>query len=310
MAVGQKNSGTVHLGLAEEYNNGSWTLSPLPNVPNNSFMYGVSCTSSIACTAVGIYVVGGASTPVIDRWDGTAWSLQTVPSVPGFTELYGVSCVANFDWCMAVGSTSNGVLALRWNGTDWSIATPPGTAVGDELYGVSCTQRGACTAVGFNQSFSTFHGVIERWSGTNTWTSQTPADSNDRLGRVSCASSTFCVAVAHQPLDHLDAEIEMWNGAIWSKPFSGNYFDLEGVSCPTPTNCMAVGHAQNDPEPPVAYQWNGSNWNATSMPAPAGSTATLPGGISCPTTSLCRTVGAWAPSRTLDDYRPLAERWS
>jgi hypothetical protein len=43
----------------------------------------VSCTTSIACTAVGGYVSDiGQPVTLAEHWDGTAWSTQSTPIPP------------------------------------------------------------------------------------------------------------------------------------------------------------------------------------------------------------------------------------
>jgi hypothetical protein len=308
VAVGRQDIGHS-AGLAQVYTGGSWALSALPSVPGNSYQADVSCTTSSACTAVGYTVNSGAGTPVAMRWNGTAWSLQTLPVIAGSTdtELRGVSCVAGFAWCMAVGWSSNGALALKWNGTTWSQTALPATVAGDRLTGVSCTKRTACTAVGQTASGQ---ALIERWNSDSTWSTQSAAHSSDRLSRVSCVSTTFCVAVGFYLTSHLVSDIETWNGVSWFTSMVGDYFRLDDVSCVTATNCMTVGSTQSSPISPVAYRWDGSTWTTTVVPVPTGSTATVFGGVACPTTTLCRAVGYWAPTSDLDESRPLAERWS
>ena len=91
-------------------------------------MNAVSCTSPVACTAVG----NGVS-----RWDGRRWSIQPAPI--GADTLDGVSCTST-DACTAVGS---GVYA--WSGHRWSSVR---IAFAGELTGVSCPSHALCVAVG------------------------------------------------------------------------------------------------------------------------------------------------------------------
>jgi len=89
---------------------------------------GVSCTSQVACTAVGDGVY---------RWDGRRWSIQSTPVAAD--PLDAVSCTST-DACTAVGS---GIYA--WNGRRWRSAQIP---FAGELTGVSCPSRASCVAVG------------------------------------------------------------------------------------------------------------------------------------------------------------------
>lgn len=96
-------------------------------------MNGVSCTSRIACIAVGTAVY---------RWEGHRWSIQPGPA--GADGLNGVSC-ASSNACTAVGSR-----IYAWNGLDWSgVRIPrPARDTAPELAGVSCLSRSSCVAVG------------------------------------------------------------------------------------------------------------------------------------------------------------------
>ena len=112
-----------------------WSLRRQPNLACASdadsgghVMNAVSCTSSVACTAVG----SGVS-----RWDGRRWSIQPAPI--GTDVLGGVSCPAT-NACTAVGS---GI--YEWNGRRWSSVR---IRFAGELTGVSCPSRASCVAVG------------------------------------------------------------------------------------------------------------------------------------------------------------------
>ena len=57
---------------------------PPPGTALQSELYGASCTSASACTAVGDYVTStGASKTLAERWNGTAWTLQSTPNPSG-----------------------------------------------------------------------------------------------------------------------------------------------------------------------------------------------------------------------------------
>ena len=58
-----------------------------PNATNHTSLYGVSCTSSTSCIAVGSYETAttdnSASRPFAESWNGAVWSLQATPTPPG-----------------------------------------------------------------------------------------------------------------------------------------------------------------------------------------------------------------------------------
>lgn len=126
---------------------GFWTfgrssLRPYPN-PDCSNSRGhrpihvlnaVSCTSTVACTAVGTGVY---------RWNGRRWSIE--PERIGIDdELNGVSCTST-NACTAVGPD-----IYSWNGHASSrVPVPrPSEAIAAWLNSVSCTSPESCVAVG------------------------------------------------------------------------------------------------------------------------------------------------------------------
>jgi hypothetical protein len=259
------DSAGVTRSLAEGWNGSTWSLqpTPLPAGAKSGQVGSVSCTSPTACVAVGSYVTAaGTTVTLIEGWDGASWSLQQNPNPAGATdsELHGVSCSTAVA-CTAVGSYSNspGIdrpLAEARTGSGWVIQAAPlpagaGSFVG--LGGVSCSAATACTALGSlaSQGFGPVAAFAERWDGSN-WTVQpiaSPATAaRVSLFRVSCPSSTECVAVG----DYTDSAsrqftlAEAWDGASWTVQPSPNppaalNSSLGGVSCPTTTDCIAVG---------------------------------------------------------------------
>ena len=105
-AVGNTNSGTGPVALAERWNGTSWKVQrmPDPGIPS-----GVSCPSVSVCTAV--------SETEADRWEGTSWAVQSIPIPPDASapELSGVSC-PSVTACTAVGSGLVGGLIATWTG--------------------------------------------------------------------------------------------------------------------------------------------------------------------------------------------------
>ena len=137
---------------------GGWTVQAGPHSlgGRDIALYGVSCVSASACTAVGYYFNSADNRVALaERWNGTSWAIQSTPNPrSGPAQLNGVSCVSA-SACTAVGDYGpcgpRGALAERWNGTSWAIQpTPkPPTAVWHgATAGVSCVSASACTAVG------------------------------------------------------------------------------------------------------------------------------------------------------------------
>src|SRR6266571_2668152 len=228
-AVGARtdSSGDFTGTLAERWDGSRWRLQPTPNPPGaqGSALFGLSCTSSSACTATG-NSFNSSGTPVgvfAERWNGTKWRIQPVPapSSPGGF-LSGVACTSP-SVCIAVGARTDasgngiGTLAERWNGTRWRIQPTPNPAAGAGLSAVSCTSSSACTAVGGSEAGT----LAERWDGTSWHIQPTPK-------------------------------------------IPGAYdIDPPAVACPTSSSCTAAGsYMNNGPPVTLTEQWNGTGNSA------------------------------------------------
>lgn len=212
MAVGGYNTliKTENL-LIEWWTGDDWTIQspPSPSAVPDTNLDAVSCSSPVACTAVGTAGNGsGKTTGLIERWDGTTWSLQTSAPPPGATavELFGVSCPSADD-CTAVGLYQDGDtpfrnLAEQWNGTSWhlqSVPDPAGSTGLTELHGVSCSAPDACTAVGLYEPPShPYRTLAVSWNGSAWSTQPTPTPTVPSalllLDAVSCPGPV-CTAV-------------------------------------------------------------------------------------------------------------------
>src|SRR5262249_27567755 len=115
-AVGDSVFGTLAMG----WNGRSWRFPHTPN-PNQSALYGVTCTGGNGCLGVGTYVnSAGVQVSLAQVWDGASW--QTVPAVQPkgavASLMSSVSC-AGFR-CVASGFYLNGDqkqlgFAAQWN---------------------------------------------------------------------------------------------------------------------------------------------------------------------------------------------------
>ena len=251
-----------------------------------SELYGASCTSASACTAVGDYVTNtGASKTLAERWNGTAWTLQSTPNPSGASYLNGVSCTSA-SACTAVGwyvTSTNATLTLaeNWNGTTWTVqSTPnPSGAAHSFLQDVACTSASACTATGY---YATSAGVdqalAESWNGT-TWTLQsTPTPSgatSSGLSGVSCTSASACTSVGWYGVSPgaYETLAETWNGTTWAIQSTPNRTAatssyLFGVSCTSASACTATGYDLSPNYTALAERWNGTTWALQSTPNP------------------------------------------
>ena len=298
----------------------TWTLMRTPRSPG-SYLFGVSCTSPSACSAVG-YKGVDSDTTLAERWNGHRWTIQSTPNPNAL--LSGVSCTSP-NACIAVGRKGTGrkgspirALAERWNGRKWtpqSIPAPGGFAL---LSGVSCISADACTAVGERA----IEPLVERWNG-HKWaiqsiprTADVSQHSTSGLSGVSCTSANACIAVGSTANGAL---AELWNGHKWMiqpTPSTTDGGQLDGVSCTSADVCIAVGDT-NIMEPngesgtaTLAERWNGHRW--TIQPTPRTTDGGQLNAASCTAENACIAVGDrnTVGSNGRSGTATLAERWN
>jgi hypothetical protein len=325
-AVGGYLSAANPVTLAERWNGKAWAVqtTPNPSGTQRGILYGVSCASASACTAVGYYYNGSASPVLAERWNGKAWAIQATPvGIQGADN--AVSCTSPRA-CTAVGYYSNSAgvavtLAERWNGKAWAVQATPNPSgssnatSGNYLDGVSCTSASACTAVGYYYNNSTGYSLTlaERWNGKAWAVQSTPSISNDyvELNGVSCTSASACIATGNYTsfTGTAGTVAERWNGKAWamqSIPNPDGTSVLNGVSCaPWASACTAVGSYTNSAGVgmTLAERWNGKAWAVQATPNPSG--GGVLGSVSCTSASVCTAYGGGSPGGTLAErYAP------
>jgi hypothetical protein len=326
-AVGRavSNSGTVQ-GLAERRNGPHWSLQTVqsPAGATRAGLFGVSCPSVTACTAVGEYAgSSGPGSTLAESWDGSTWTIRATPNPARGPDsgLSGVSCPST-SACAGVGSHQSRVgqtytLGERWDGTAWTINRTPDVrgATPSFLDSVSCPSTGDCVAVGSGDvSGDVFRGhgrtLAEAWDGSR-WTRMRTAErsrvSYSIFTSVSCTSVRFCMAVGWYDIHghHVDhALAERWNGSRWTvepvpDPAAGSgRTALRAVSCTSRMACTAVGqYDHRRGSRTLAERWNGSTWRPQRTPNPSGSQFNDLGGVSCVSARRCWAVGSYVGSK-------------
>ena len=236
--------------------NGTW--GPVTEIPGGTpitgldeftDLSGVSCASSLDCTAVGDTGDMGGNVPVYTtETDGTWSAIETYATNTGEGNLTAVRCTDAAD-CTAVGNLSIGNTVPGWvteNGGTWGtpteiLGTPSGFG---SFSGLSCSSAGSCIAVGKDNAQepvqATETGGI--W-GTATEVSGALGGSGS-FSAVSCTDATDCTAVgsdgAGEPIYDVDSA-GVW-GAPTAVPGAEGISGLfAGVSCAQTTDCTAVG---------------------------------------------------------------------
>lgn len=290
--------------LVEVWSGLAWTVQPNPGAGlSASGLFGVSCTSSRFCIAIGEHGYHGLA----EVWNGSSWRIQTTPTVAKYgTWPTGVSCVAA-DWCTAVGGYNTDKrlqqavwvpLAERWNGRRWSVQHA--SAYGlyfPELSGVWCVSRSFCLASGthyLNQQ-GTPSPFAERWNGRRWTAARAGLPKYSSLNGVSCLSTVDCPAVGQfdpsvfagpEPTEPV---VERWNGARWRRltipkapapPSVNGYFDkldpsLFGISCIPLMGCTAVGAQAEGNDSVTLAQSEMGTTSAAARPAVADSDRSL-----------------------------------
>ena len=261
--------GVLLMGLAAPASSSAagpltWTGFELPS-PN---MWAVSCPSASLCVAT---ATGGEVLVSTDPAGGAgAWTAAKVSSVDG----YGVSC-PSASLCVAGGE--NGVV-VSTNPTGgagaWSAISVPGAG---KIRSISCPSASLCVA-------GSDEGVVTSTNptgGSGAWTVTDLAANN--LWGMSCTGVSLCVGVGI--FGELATSVNPTGGAgAWTLAHVPGNPAMWSVSCPSPSLCVAgseIGAMLWSTEPVAG----GSSWRETAGP---GSSSV---GVSCPSISLCVSVG-------------------
>ncbi len=249
------------------------TVAPV-TPPAGAFMAGAACAPGGPCFSVGSAANGNAFSDVIAQESGGSWQIDTdLGPQPGGTTatfLNNAGCASATD-CWAVGATGT-----------------------DGVNGVTPTA-----------------GYITHWNGS-TWSSvpsPTPGGvTTAALNEVSCASTTFCLAVGATTTGTGNSAVvnlfaEEWLGSSWvlttGTPTTANY-GFGAVSCPAVDECWTAA-TDNTGSTDLFYQWNGTSWTAG-----AGTLREFHGGrmvvndLKCLTTTVCEVVGDEQPPSEAD----------
>ena len=313
------NGSSISETLVETWNGTVWSITASPNKSTSyNALYGVACTSSTSCVAVGFYF-NGVDQTLVETWNGTSWSVATSPNVgTAGSDLSAVACTSSTS-CVSVGYYYNGfadqTLAESWNGTAWSIVASPNLGSGPNLLNaVSCTSSTSCRAVGLYNGPVIGQTLVETWDGTSWSITSSPNQSGifNLLDGVACTSSKSCVAVGYDFSANVDQTlVETWNGTVWSLAVSPDQGDsdnsLSAVKCTSSTNCMAVGAYSNGAvQQTLVEGWNGSTWAVIASPNQGTSSNAL-SGVSCTSSTSCVAVGTYAKAGV---ERTLVENWN
>lgn len=267
--------------LTDLWNGRDWSARSVPG-PSGIYLSGISCTSPMACLAVGGW--SGFASPGVpasgrlsERWDGFSWSVASrAPLDPDLSDIFSVSCLSGWSCLMAGGTDLGRPFAARWTGAGWErMRTPDPGGQNDDTWfnSISCSSTSSCTAVGDrgNQSLdgdSVTEPFAERWNGVRWAVQRTPV------------------------------------------PRRSDDTELSGVSCQTKAMCAAVGSSSmfNGPVRPYVVVWSGARWGSPAIPLPRGAAEGSPDAVSCASREVCTLVGSWTGGGTRVTTHVLVER--
>ncbi len=331
-------------GLIDSDSSGTWSAQTAPEPANagtdaggseQALLTGVSCASGGTCAATGYYFTTGRAQQLglIDTFT-TSWMGQAAP-LPANAGSGGSGLIAGAVACSAIcavaGHYQDG--NDRWQGSfdldssgTWSASEAPDAAAPDPdpdfvVSGMSCASPTSCVAVGTATDVGGFPlALIETLNG-GSWTVQVapePADAgsdasgtqSSRLGAVSCASTSWCVAVGtyESSSGQVQVLVDTYSSGSWSAtavslPSGGSSPSLVSLSCPAVGSCVGTGSFYDeylDEDPLIAVLSSGT-WSTLDGPEPADSIdsyqvgegfAALPS-VSCPSAGSCVAVGSY-----------------
>ncbi len=285
-SIYNKNYG---LGVTLRSTDGGSAWTGGSNAPSANNVTSVSCTSSTFCVAVGEGSSGAVA--LTSTNGGGIWTQGSLPAY--VVNLNGVSCTSS-TFCVAVGNDSTNkfnnnsgeAFTSTIGGFTWTQGSLSANV--NNLNSVSCTSSTFCVAVGENYDSLTNSYVtvfLTSTDGGSIWTGGSlPLTVNDFTG-VSCASSTFCVAVVSNTSGPAGAVAltSTDGGGTWTQgSLPSAVSNLNGVSCTSSTFCLMVGQGNTSnigalilglvPPPPSI-----SSISPSSGPTAGGTTVTITG---------------------------------
>jgi hypothetical protein len=159
---------TTSCGLSVPYaivfNGTTWKKTACPIPPGGSSLNSVSALSPNSALAVGSYVVGTQTFPLILHKIGPKWSRMATPRSTHGT-LWGVTELSERS-AWAVGDTATGkTLIMHWNGDRWKVVSSPIRGRSDVLLGVAASSSKLAWAVGSSGTYPNTSFLMERWNG-------------------------------------------------------------------------------------------------------------------------------------------------
>jgi photosystem II stability/assembly factor-like uncharacterized protein len=243
--------------------------------------------------------VGATSTTKGLRGEGTGnGQLSAYP-----ISVFGQIICTSQKKCLAVADSITGqpihvttgiVLRTSDGGIHWADLHATRNVSFDAL---ACPSAQSCVAFGGKPVGNNFSGIALRTTeGGRTWETSTLPRGVGEIAGVSCATTTFCMAVGASPDGSAgEAIVRTKPTGQWkSLALPDGEKSLALVSCPARNDCIAVGGGPSGGGTTISTTNGGESWEQSSLPH-AFAEISISESISCPSTTHCLVVGNKAP---------------
>lgn len=216
---------------------------------------------------------------------------------------------------LVVASAVSPAMAATPSVQSLRLPLPDPSATNEQILGVSCGAPGSCVAVGWYQTSTGLHGLIETLAGGQWTATDGPrplgTSGATTLGGVSCESASACVAwgqyaTGPSTSGYMLAVLDgTWKASVATPPSGGvfpsggygNDGPITGVGCTGAGACTAIGNYYDSSNRPRGWvdSYSGHAWQgakAVVVPPDASGQSSGLTSISCGG-GLCQTVGSY-----------------
>lgn len=233
----------------------AWSETTVPGAD----LHGVACQSDSLCVAVGGAGIATSTNPAGAQ---PAWSFDRVAGASGLSR----AACPSASLCVASDSKGGNILSSTnpsGGAATWSSANVDGSQA---LSDVGCASSSFCVATDLAGDVLTSTSPA---GGLPAW--QLSHIVNTPLTRVSCPSSSLCVAAS--PNGVVSSTNPAGGSGAWRSDQIPGGSGIQGLSCPTPSQCLAVN--QSGEITTSSNPTGGSNaWGAATVDAPACAVST------------------------------------
>ena len=176
------------------------------------------------------------------------------------------------------------------------LQTPNSGKLSNLLMAIDCPEPNSCLSVGWFRSATGLDQTLIMSSSGATWKiipSPNTLDQHNGLFAIDCLAPSSCIAVGESNDGRFSYPLLLrWDGISWTiaQELLATPGRLRSVSCASATSCMAIGWGTEGR--PLALKWDGNLWTDSGLPLLPKDTVL--NAVSCPTETLCVSVGSFA----------------